>query len=106
MSNIRCESLHWMTPLVLMSMLISFYIPFLERVILYLLTIGCTLAHWHYGTIVVSVAEYKLCIHLKNKIIKHVLSFLQVQQMCVHFNRICFKVTSPTNGVSYSVKKD
>uniref|UniRef100_U5EUB6 Putative sn-12-diacylglycerol ethanolamine-and cholinephosphotransferase n=1 Tax=Corethrella appendiculata TaxID=1370023 RepID=U5EUB6_9DIPT len=67
MSNTRCEAFNWMSGVLLISMLFSFKFPIFERLILYLLVIGSTLAHWHYGTIV-------------------------VQQMCKHFNRICFKV--------------
>lgn len=69
MSNTRCEAYHWMTPIYCISIIIGMYIPILERLILYLLCIFTTLTHWHYGTRV-------------------------VQQMCIHFNRICFKVTS------------
>lgn len=54
MSNTRCEALHWMSPILFVAMLISFMIPRLETVIIYLLLIGSTLAHWHYGTIIVS----------------------------------------------------
>ncbi|XP_055372170.1 ethanolaminephosphotransferase 1 [Condylostylus longicornis] len=68
MSSTRCEGFHWMTPIFIISMIIAFYIPFFERLILYLLCLGTTLAHWQYGAKV-------------------------VQQMCKHFNRICFKVT-------------
>lgn len=71
MSNTRCEGFHWMSPIFVISILISMYIPFLERTILYLLTIVTTLSHWHYGSTV-------------------------VQQMCKHFNRVCFLVTKPT----------
>ncbi|XP_063699759.1 ethanolaminephosphotransferase 1 [Culicoides brevitarsis] len=71
MSNTRCEALHWMSPILFVAMLISFMIPRLETIIIYLLLIGSTLAHWHYGTMI-------------------------VQQLCVHFNRICFKVTKAT----------
>lgn len=74
MSNTRCEGFHWMTPIFIISILIGMYIPILERLILYLLCIITTLTHWHYGTKV-------------------------VQQMCQHFNRICFKVTSTLSSV-------
>lgn len=75
MSNTRCESVHWMTPLFVFSILIGLMAPFLERLILYSLCILATLSHWHYGTIV-------------------------VQQMCVYFGRICFGVTTvkPQHG--------
>lgn len=73
MSNTRCEAFHWMTPIFIVSILFGMYVPFFERFILYMLCITTTLAHCHYGMRV-------------------------VQQMCVHFNRICFKVT--TNGAT------
>ncbi|KAG4074977.1 hypothetical protein HA402_014556 [Bradysia odoriphaga] len=77
MSSTRCEAFHWMTPLFCLSVLISLYVPFLERPLLYLLCIFTTLSHWHYGTKV-------------------------VQQMCLHFNRICFsvKLRTPTKKLS------
>lgn len=56
MSNTRCEALHWMSPILFIAMLISFMIPGLETVVIYLLLIGSTLAHWHYGTIIVSIS--------------------------------------------------
>lgn len=54
MSSTRCEAFHWMTPLFCVSVLISLYVPILERPLLYLLCILTTLSHWHYGTKVVS----------------------------------------------------
>lgn len=54
MSNTRCEAIHWMTPFIVVSIIVSMYIPILERPLLYLLSILTTLAHWHYGTKVVS----------------------------------------------------
>jgi ethanolaminephosphotransferase len=70
MSNTRCEGFNFLTLLLLGAMLVSFYMPILERFLVYLLLLLSTLLHWHYGTIV-------------------------VQQMCKHFDRICFKVTKP-----------
>lgn len=68
MSSTRCESYHWMSPIFIISIAIGLLIPSTERVILYFLLVFTTLAHWHYGTRVVN-------------------------QMCEHFNRICFGVT-------------
>ncbi|XP_055849045.1 ethanolaminephosphotransferase 1 [Episyrphus balteatus] len=68
MSNTRCEAFHWMTPIFIILIAFALWIPFFERFILYVLLIYTTLAHWHYGASVVN-------------------------QMCEHFNRICFKVT-------------
>lgn len=70
MSNTRCEAMHWTSPILFLAMVTSFIAPRFERTLIYLLLVGTTLAHWHYGTVV-------------------------VQQLCKHFNRICFKVTSP-----------
>lgn len=67
MSNTRCESFHWMTPIYVLCIAMGLWLPRLERLMLYLLFIVTTLAHWHYGTSVVT-------------------------QMCEHFNRICFSV--------------
>ncbi|XP_067620261.1 ethanolaminephosphotransferase 1 isoform X1 [Eurosta solidaginis] len=67
MSNTRCECFHYMTPIFLIFIGIGLCIPPLERVILYVLFIITTLTHWHYGTNVVN-------------------------EMCEHFNRICFSV--------------
>lgn len=60
MSSTRCEAFHWMTPLFCISVLISLYVPILERPLLYLLCILTTLAHWHYGTKVVSLGFISL----------------------------------------------
>lgn len=57
MSNTRCEAIHWMTPIYIISVAISLLMPFLERPIIYLLTIFTSLAHWHYGSKVVSHEE-------------------------------------------------
>uniref|UniRef100_A0A1I8PWB6 Ethanolaminephosphotransferase 1 n=1 Tax=Stomoxys calcitrans TaxID=35570 RepID=A0A1I8PWB6_STOCA len=67
MSNTRCESFHWMTPIYVLFIALGLWIPFLERFLLYVLFILTTLSHWHYGASVVN-------------------------QMCEHFNRICFSV--------------
>lgn len=67
MSNSTSETFHWMTPILAICFGVSLVIPRLERFLLYALLIFTSLAHWHYGTVV-------------------------VQQMCVHFNRICFGV--------------
>lgn len=56
----QCETVNWMTPIVFGCYLISLVIPRLERLLIYLLLIGSTLAHWHYGTIVVSFFFYFL----------------------------------------------
>lgn len=67
MSNTKSETFHWMTPILALGFIVSVFIPRLERFLLYLLLVASSLAHWHYGTVV-------------------------VQQMCKHFNRICFGV--------------
>jgi len=51
----------------ILSFLTSLWIPLLERPLLYLLLIVTTLSHWQYGASVVN-------------------------QMCEHFNRVCFTV--------------
>lgn len=68
MSNTRCEALNWTTPYLVLAFLGSVLMPRLERIFLYGMLIMSTLTHWHYGTLV-------------------------VQQLCEHFNRICFGVT-------------
>lgn len=70
MSNTIMETFNWMTGVLCIAVLMSVSMPAIERPLLYLLVIGSSLAHWHYGSVV-------------------------VQQMCEHFNRICFKVTKP-----------
>lgn len=72
MSNTRCESFHWMTPLFGVCIVISCWLPFFERFLLYTLFLVTTLCHWHYG-------------------------YSVVNQMCVHFNRICFSVQMRTD---------
>jgi ethanolaminephosphotransferase len=67
MSNTQSETFHWMTPILAIGFGVSFLIPSLERFIIYAFLVLSSLAHWHYGAVV-------------------------VQQMCVHFNRICFGV--------------
>lgn len=67
MSNTRCESFHWMTPVYVICIALGLWLPSLERFMLYFLFIVTTLSHWHYGASVVN-------------------------QMCEHFNRICFSV--------------
>ncbi|EDW55778.1 GM17361 [Drosophila sechellia] len=67
MSVTRCEAWHWQMPMFVLSFLTSLWIPLLERPLLYLLLIVTTLSHWQYGASVVN-------------------------QMCEHFNRVCFTV--------------
>lgn len=55
MSDTRCDAFHWQTPILVVTILLSFLVPFLERPLLYLLCIFTTLAHWHYGTKVVCI---------------------------------------------------
>lgn len=85
MSNTRAQVMHWSSPIYIIGVLLSIWMPRLERIILYGLFIGSTLSHWHYGTRV-------------------------VQQMCVHFNRTCFKVTpritKNQNNVTNSTKNN
>lgn len=45
--------MHWMTPIFGAAIVVSLYVPMLERVILYVMCIVTTLAHWHYGVKVV-----------------------------------------------------
>lgn len=67
MSSTRCEGFHWMTPIYVATVIISLYVPFLERPLLYLLLIATTLCHWHYGTRVVSVSnEIIYTVHIEN----------------------------------------
>lgn len=77
MSSSTSETFHWMTPILAAGFGVSLLIPRLERFILYSFLILSSLAHWHYGTVV-------------------------VQQMCVHFNRVCFGVGKRTE----EIKKD
>ncbi|XP_068140443.1 ethanolaminephosphotransferase 1 [Drosophila tropicalis] len=67
MSVTRCEAWHWQTSMYIVSLLLSLWMPLLERPLLYMLLIVTTLTHWHYGASVVN-------------------------QMCEHFNRVCFTV--------------
>lgn len=67
MSSTRSEAWHWQTPMFVISVLFSRLLPILERPLLYALLIVTTLTHWHYGARVVN-------------------------QMCEHFNRVCFTV--------------
>uniref|UniRef100_T1H544 Uncharacterized protein n=1 Tax=Megaselia scalaris TaxID=36166 RepID=T1H544_MEGSC len=73
MSNTRCEVYHWMMPVYIIFIILSLWIPQLERILLYTLCLITTLSHWHYGSRVVQV-------------------------MCVHFNRACFS-TNPRNAI-------
>lgn len=70
MSNTIADTFNWMTGVLGFAIVLSLAMPAIERPLLYLLVVGSTLAHWEYGSTV-------------------------VQQMCKHFNRICFKVTKP-----------
>ncbi|XP_064539180.1 ethanolaminephosphotransferase 1 [Drosophila montana] len=67
MSVTRAEAWHWQTPMFVLSVLVSLWLPVLERPLLYTLLLVTTLSHWHYGASVVN-------------------------QMCEHFNRVCFTV--------------
>lgn len=67
MSVTRSEAWHWQTPMFVISFLLSLWLPLLERPLLYMLLLVTTLSHWHYGASVVN-------------------------QMCEHFNRVCFTV--------------
>lgn len=68
MSNTRCEVYNSQILYLGICFLSSMVFPFFERILLYLMLIFSTIAHWHYGSVV-------------------------VQQLCVHFNRVCFGVT-------------
>jgi ethanolaminephosphotransferase len=67
MSNTTCETINWLTSYLGFAFVGSLLFPRLERILLYGMLLFSTLSHWHYGTIV-------------------------VQQLCEHFNRICFSV--------------
>lgn len=71
MSNTNSETLHWMTPVLAVCFVVSLIIPSVERFLLYAFLIMSSLTHWHYGTVV-------------------------VQQLCQHFNRVCFGVGKRT----------
>lgn len=67
MSSTTAQTFHPMNFVLLIGFLVSIYIPRIERLVLYLLVIFSSVTHWHYGAVV-------------------------VEQMCEHFNRICFGV--------------
>lgn len=71
MSNTRCEVYNSQILYLTICFLGSLVFPRIERILLYLMLIFSTFAHCHYGAVV-------------------------VQQLCVHFNRICFGVTLRT----------
>lgn len=71
MSDTKCETVNWITPYMAIACCISIFIPRLEIFMLYSMLVMSSLTHWHYGTVV-------------------------VQQLCEHFNRICFGVTMRT----------
>ncbi|XP_011181121.2 ethanolaminephosphotransferase 1 [Zeugodacus cucurbitae] len=77
MSNTRCDAFHYMMPVFLIFVGIGLWIPLLERLMLYVLFIVTTLTHWHYGTNVVN-------------------------EMCEHFNRICFSVNMRQPAVRHA----
>lgn len=104
MSNTRCEAVHWMTPIFVVSLIISIYMPFFERPLIYLLCILTTAAHWHYGTRVVS-RLFPIFLLLQ-KLIQFFFRYLQVQQMCVHFDRECFGVKQPSKVEKNGVKNN
>lgn len=94
MSNTIAETFNWMTGVLCVAVLMSISMPALERPLLYLLVIGSSLAHWHYGSVVVSLLAK--CSRFQIEYDHHANFFpFKVQQMCEHFNRICFKVTKP-----------
>lgn len=72
MSSTTSETFHWMTPILAACFGISYFIPRLERFLLYALLLFTSAAHWHYGAVV-------------------------VQEMCKHFNRTCFGVGKRTD---------
>lgn len=71
MSNTNSETFHWMTPVLAVCFVVSLIIPSIERILLYAFLVGSSLTHWHYGTVV-------------------------VQQLCQHFDRVCFGVGKRT----------
>jgi ethanolaminephosphotransferase len=79
MSNTRCEVYNSQILYLGICFMSSMIFPFFERTLLYLMLIFSTFAHWQYGSVV-------------------------VQQLCMHFNRICFGVTL-SNSVK-DVKKN
>lgn len=86
MSNTRCEAVHWMTPIFVISLVVSFVLPILERPLIYLLCIVTTLAHWHYGTKVVSwTISFSVALHSQ---LTHELFFFFID-LC-RFSRCAF----------------
>lgn len=73
MSNTRCEAINWMLPLLAAVFSVSYYIPRLEKILLYLMLSYSTYTHWEYGKSV-------------------------IQQLCEHFDRVCFGVTKRSDG--------
>lgn len=86
MSNTRCEAVHWMTPIFVISLVISFVVPILERPLIYLLCIVTTLAHWHYGTKVVSWTIHFLSSAFHSQLTNELFFFID---LC-RFNRCAF----------------
>lgn len=68
MSNTKCETINSITPYLLGAFCVSYLIPRLEKFSLYSILLFSTITHWQYGTYV-------------------------VQELCNHFDRICFGVT-------------
>lgn len=79
MSNTRCEIYNSQILYLGICFMGSLVFPRIERILLYGMLIFSTFAHWHYGTDV-------------------------VQELCIHFNRICFGVT-PRNPNKSEDKK-
>lgn len=71
MSDTKCETINWISPYLAIACIISIFLPRLETFFLYSMLLLSTITHLHYGTVV-------------------------VQQLCEHFNRICFGVTLRT----------
>ncbi|KAL7026817.1 hypothetical protein ACKWTF_005181 [Chironomus riparius] len=71
MSDTKCETVNWISPYLAIACFGSIFMPRLEIFFLYSMLLLSTFTHIHYGTVV-------------------------VQQLCEHFNRICFGVTMRT----------
>lgn len=60
MSNTIADTFNWMTGVLGLAVVLSLAMPAIERPLLYLLVVGSTLAHWEYGSTVVSCTRIVL----------------------------------------------
>lgn len=80
MSNTIAETFNWMTGLLCVAVLMSISMPAIERPLLYLLVIGSSLAHWHYGSVVVSLIVQRSFLYKSNR---HANFFFSRYNKCV-----------------------